>query len=265
MTEFLPNPDLPEITNAARMAKFASAAYWAVGNEFRDKRSTFSKEYQDGEITWWNLSNCSGVCVTYDRDIFIGIAGSNDAQGWRQNRDLEPRNLEEWGDVHGIKLSPGVGDTTTSFGFAVHARLAYRGLVFAELEGRRVWIGAHSLGGAVANILQATDRFSHARAYTYGAPRAFRGRVPMAKRAAVKYALDPIVHVPRSYYPPKQPTFYVRYPGSVTTRRTVRFTVLSYLGALRAILQRGSISWAIEAARKNHSMRKYELSLESLR
>ena len=262
----LPDPDLPDLTNAARMADFALAAYWAVGDKFKAARNYFEREHEDADdFIWWDVSNCSGVYVEYDLDAFVGIAGTNDPDDWRHNRDLEPQYLSEWSETYGIDLSPGAGRAISSKGFLAHAALALKGLDFACFEGKRVWIGAHSLGGAVANVLQTVDCLSHARAFTYGAPRSFRGLAPLAQRVAIQYPLDPVIHVPRTYNFPRQETFYARYQGSFSKKRTMRGRVFNMLGAIRAVLKRGSLSWAFEQAKRNHSMEKYRQDLYPLR
>jgi len=270
-----PNVIHSNARNAARLATFAEAAYFGH-DRFAAERTLFEEENPDGNCTWWSYGNAAGVVYVDAERICIGLAGTDDKDDARNDYDFFNQTLGDWSSASDFAVAPGLADTSSTAGFLAYAALCYGGIetTLADLESdnRRVWIAGHSLGGAAAQILQCTLRYSGCRVYTYGSPRVFRGRVPEEIRVSVRRITDPVVYGPFGYYHPSSDTIWVRYPGSVRTQLPWKYKPIAaaYRAAVwsKGLVQAGLASLGVPVRptlADGHSMTRYRADLWPLR
>lgn len=272
----LPNQNLSNAKNAARLSAFAEAAYFSHADKHDAERNLFEEEMRNGSCTWWNYGNAAGVVYSDAECIVIGVAGSDDRDDVRNGYDLLNQTLGDWSDATDIALVKNVANTSSTAGFLAYASLCYGGIESAitdlEEDNRTIWLAGHSLGGAAVQILQCTKRFEGARAYVYGAPRVFRGHVPEAIRIAVRRVTDPVIYGPVRYSHASCDTIWVRYPGSVRTAIPLKLQPYAY--AYRAyVWTKGIIQVALSSLgvpvrptlTDGHSMGRYRADLWNLR
>ena len=202
--------------------------------------------------------------------IIIGLAGTDGPQDVVNDLDLLPQTIGDWSDATGIPVNAEVRQTVSTAGFLAHAGLAYHGVehtlytqfgITISSAERPVWIAAHSLGGAAAQLMQFTVPYFTSRCFSFGAPRIIRSGcyLPNRLRCAVRRATDPVIYAPRWHVHPPAEVLYVRYVGSVRRHMPWRYRV--------AALAYASIAWLFgrRAISHGHAMSRYEQDLSPLR
>ena len=259
----LPNPTHYAVTNAARLASFALAAY--------GKRTRPMREALDSCDFWedFEFRNTRGLVVCNHTIQIIAIAGSNDTYDWRHNFDFWPTSISEFKRSRGL---PAEGSSTcgTHTGFLTHAAQAAKCLrpIFdschTPLEREhRSYICGHSLGGAAAILLPHMMSLKPRLIATYGSPRVFSwdSKPPGYETMRIVQQCDCVPSYPRLMYrhPPSE-VRYIRYEGSVKSVRHAP-TWLARLCRMAFYVSTGN---PLEAAKVEHSMSGYNRDLRAL-
>ncbi len=273
----VPKPNLSNARNAARLAAFAEAAYFADPVQFGAERKLFEEEESNGDCQWWSYGNACGMSYIDDECIVLGIAGTNDRDDVRNDFDLLDQQLGDWSDASDFEVLWDVRNTWSTAGFLGYTALCYAGIEMSlpadpDSDPRPIWLTGHSLGAAAVYLMQATKRYSGAHAFVYGAPRVFRGYVHEALRVSVRRITDPVGYGPFRYRHPPCDTIWVRYPGSVRTAIPWKLQPLAYAYRTavwtQGLVQQGLISLGVSVRptlTHGHSMGRYRYDLWPLR
>lgn len=265
MNTKLPNPLAHELTNAARLAPFAGAAY-GEGHAVWQMEEILSANA--GEYRRWSVRHCHGLVATTPQCTIVAIAGTDDPQDWRSNLDCGAYRVGKFRDDHGATINEVNRDVVLHTGFLQVAWLVYRRLRYRwpELhECPEVWIVGHSLGGAAATLLPVLWPCLAPHVVTYGAPRVVHRASPVELsplnwRSHHRYvAIDDLVpQVPLFYRHTDCPTRILRGYGEVRSKLTWRDWVRR--GLRRLWNWRRPLTATLGA----HSMKLYRQRLEVL-
>lgn len=262
-----PSPDFNTAKNAARLTVLAEASYW-TGHEHSCRRDALKKTIQ-GRIEWWNHGNASGVILRVENKVYLGFAGTNDHSDVVNDLDITPASLTDLHEIYGIPTIKGLEGCYSTSGFIAHAAMAYLGVVnrIGVQLAEEVWLCGHSLGGAVAQIIQLTSEFENSRCVTFGAPKVFRGRIPEQLRTSIRRITDPVIYAPPMYKHPAADVLYVRYSGSLRRELPAWAVPITYwytgLSWARRILQYvlSKAGVPISPLPSGHSMVRYRTDL----
>lgn len=114
-----------------------------------------------GKFRWYESANvCAGALIFHDH-VHLSVGGSNDSYDWAVNRASELAKVEL---LHAHK------------GYLDAAQWIGREIVRSEFptltSGRRLYLGGHSAGGAIAELLPIKNPlFRPEQIYTFGSPK----------------------------------------------------------------------------------------------
>lgn len=230
----LPNPSATELQNAARLAPFACAAYGCARSIGLMEEAL---KAAGGEWNRFAERHVHGLVAETADTVIVAIAGTDDREDWRNNRDRGRYRLGTFAKDYGVAINEANRDVEVHTGFV---QVAY--LVYQELRHRwpmlhhkpNVWIVGHSQGGAGAALLPVIWPALGAHVVTFGAPRvvSWRSRLDLSIASYKSHfrwvTIDDLV--------PQVPLFY-RHP------KTAQFRYLRYFGEPRHQLPRLDLFW----------------------
>lgn len=164
-----PDTNATELTNAARLAAWALAAYGASGPLAECGQIA-------ARIEPWKIYNASGLLGWFDGGLVVAIAGTNEADDWRSNLDAGPYQVGRYAFDHEVDVDERAKEHLVHTGFlqmASNVMLRLRSMYPYLYTMGPVWICGHSLGGAVASLLPLLWPGLRAHVVTYGAPRIY--------------------------------------------------------------------------------------------
>lgn len=177
--------DRDMLLTAHMQARLSLAAYSG-----RDAVQSLAKEV-GANFRWYRVAYVNAAVLGFDDHCHVSIVGSNDAHDWVQN-------LSASIDQHGIHG-----------GFRLSADLIYDAMmnqgVSKLTNGRRLYLGGHSCGGAIAQVLSlpiVAPMLTPSEVYAFGAPRVFSPRIAARQSSAVfptyRFTMpgDPVPHLP---------------------------------------------------------------------
>lgn len=143
------------LLTARMQASLASAVYGGRDGVARLAESVIAR------FRYYESANVAAGVLIFDDHIHLSVAGSDDDYDWAINRN---RNLKQ---VELLQVHEGYWD---SAGWLV--REITRSEFPTLTAGRRLYVGGHSAGGAIAEILPVRDmRFRPHQIFTFGSPK----------------------------------------------------------------------------------------------
>ena len=125
----------------------------------------------------FNCANTAAAALIFHDHAHLVFCGTNDISDWAQNINTKLTTIDNF-EVHS--------------GFASQAEWMSREInrsdFYSLVEGKRLYIGGHSAGGAIAELMPIVSSrmlSSVDGVYTFGAPKS------MARRSAAKYMAMP--------------------------------------------------------------------------
>jgi hypothetical protein len=180
--------DRDMLLTAQMQARLCQAAYRG-----RDAVKMLAGEV-GANFRWYRAAYVNAAVLGFGDHCHIAICGSNDAHDWVQNLSATINDR----DGHGMHA-----------GFRMSAEIIYSHMVnlgVMELAaGKRLYLGGHSCGGAIAQALSSpviAERFQPCEVYAFGSPRVFSPKIAARQSAAAFHTYrfvmpgDPIPHVP---------------------------------------------------------------------
>jgi len=179
----------------------------------------------EGSPIRWQCHTSSGILHFKDGHLIVGITGSDQSSDIWHDLTLYSRSMDEWSVAADIKLAEDSKGVVTTTGFLDHTANAYEGIM-AKLRSMgvdqgditSVSLSGHSLGGAVAYLLQHTEAFGHdSRAYVFGCPKVYKrgSRIPERLRSSCWKHNDIVTYGPWSCVHPSCQDLILTYPGQV--------------------------------------------------
>lgn len=250
----MPDRELSDVTNAARLALLCEAAY-DIGPAFELLDAWCRQEGK--HLTAFTHLNVDGIVVEDEDNIVIAICGTNDPEDVLNDLDPVQRDVRDICRDVGIRPG-GNGRTRVRLGFAAFALSLRQGLekYFRKGPGiadRTVWLAGHSLGGAAVSLLPYFWPLlagEDVRIVTFGAPRAIgRGKHETTYNLlGVERVFDTVCWFPRLRNKhPRRRVLYLRYRGSVAGQLTwlAWFVRLAWYASCRRPLAQGAREHAI--------------------
>ena len=143
------------LLTALKQARLAVALY---GGEERVKELAKST---GGNYRNFNFGHLSAAALIYGDHVHLTICGSNDLYDWVQNI------MTSTEEVNGDYVHRGFAGSAKAL-----VQMIKRSDLPAIMEKRRVYLGGHSAGGAIAEIMPiVTEEFKPDEIYTFGSPK----------------------------------------------------------------------------------------------
>ena len=146
------------ILTARRQAEIARTIY--LGDEFLRLLASSS----GANLRTFKANHIQAAALIYDSHVHLVVCGSNDEYDWFANTNSR---IREVGYDYPYEAHKGFADSATWL-----SKEIIGGGFGAFTFGRKVYIGGHSAGGAIAEILPLIDsRFRPESIFTFGAPK----------------------------------------------------------------------------------------------
>jgi hypothetical protein len=147
------------ILTARRQAEIARAIY--LGESFVRALAELSGAIG---VRMFQANHIQAAALIYDSHVHLVVCGSNDEYDWFANSNSRIRYVAKEKVIEGHK------------GFVDSANWLCREILGTgfrpALNGKKMYLGGHSAGGAIAEILPLfDDRLSPSEVYTFGAPK----------------------------------------------------------------------------------------------
>ena len=266
----LPSVHVRDQQNVSRLSVIALASYQSE----KQLRSKITEAVPECELIEWSEQNGSGgaeglIAIDMEsRTMVIGIAGTDDKQDFIHDALIFSQSMSDWSMANGPPIAIDTHElgVRSTAGFLAALHMSYKGIM-RELHAREinprdymVYVTGHSLGGAEAELLPLLEEFSGARAYSFGAPKAFRyfSRIPERIGWRVCSVLDAIPHLPPVCRHPRLQTLYLMTPTLRRSKIPLRY--LPLFGAYAGLSMLGR--WI--RRKSGHSMRVYVKWLNGL-
>jgi len=239
------------ILTARMQARLSTAAYYG-----KTAVENLAKSVQ-AKPRFYDIANVSAAALMFHDHTHLSIVGSNDRYDWAINTNTK------------IKPVHGTSDILGHAGFIDAAHWIAREIQDNDLPHNRLYIGGHSAGGAIAEILPLLH-LSPEGTYSFGAPKW------CASKSAAKYWGQPwrSHRFIMSYDPVPYTPFSIRRKFrhvaiGIDIKDNGDYTFESEFGYLRkvttilATAYAGSIAMLAKSLLHSHSSMRYAVALEN--
>lgn len=115
----------------------------------------------------YQANHIQAAALFYDSHVHLVVCGSNDEYDWFANGNSRVKQVSRPGDTLSLNCHKGFADSA-----AWLSRVIINTGFATSTFGKTLYLGGHSAGGAIAEILPLIDsRFSPDSIYTFGAPK----------------------------------------------------------------------------------------------
>lgn len=153
-------------------------------------------ESQKARFRYLQVANHTIACLIFPDHVHVSICGTNDRYDWAQNSHTK------FVEIDGITAHAGYVDAANW----IVSELNNSG-VASLFAGKRIYLGGHSAGGAIAELIPLVDsRYRPSGTYTFGSPKWCETK-DAAKYMAQPWTkirfvmpLDPVPYLPPSLW-----------------------------------------------------------------